>query len=392
MKKTIHILLAVLLIAGLSATAQIQRGNKKPSKSKTEKPAKTQSVNSSSSKKKKTQKTQSSSSAQSSSSSRSNSVTTTQPGAPATRPAEPTAYDVTFSCNVSDADMYIDGNNYGKPSGTRTLKTGSHQVKVVSEGFEDDVTTINIAAGSTSFDFKMTRQVYVPKIETFTVKGVTFDMVYVEGGTFTMGATAEPDSEAYGDEKPAHQVTLSSYYIGKYEVTQELWQAVMGKNPSVYKGDARRPVERVSWDGCQKFLRKLNDLTGKRFRLPTEAEWEYAARGGKWSRDYKYAGSNNLDAVAWYYGNSANTTHPVGQKSPNELGIYDMSGNVYEWCLDWYGSYSSNSQTNPSGASSGSYRVGRGGGWSSAAGYCRVLNRSGHPSFAYDYLGLRLAL
>ena len=218
-------------------------------------------------------------------------------------------------------------------------------------------------------------------------------MVYVEGGTFTMGATKEQGHDVESYEKPAHQVTLSSYYIGKYEVTQELWQAVMGKNPSGFKGDARRPVERVSWDDCQEFITKLNRLTGKRFRLPTEAEWEYAARGGKWSRDYKYAGSNNLDAVAWYDGNSANTTHPVGQKSSNELGIYDMSGNVYEWCLDWWGDYSSAPQMNPTGPVSGYFRLCRGGGWHYDARYCRVLRRGNLlPSNSSNTLGLRLAL
>ena len=150
-------------------------------------------------------------------------------------------------------------------------------------------------------------------------------MVYVSGGTFTMGATSEQGSDAYDWEKPAHSVTLSGYYIGKYEVTQELWKAVMGSNPSRFKGD-NLPVEQVSWDDVQEFLRKLNAMTGKRYRLPTEAEWEFAARGGNSSRGYKYSGSNSLGSVAWYYDNSGSRTHAVGTKSPNELGIYDMSG------------------------------------------------------------------
>ena len=217
------------------------------------------------------------------------------------------------------------------------------------------------------------------------------NMVRVEGGTFTMGATSEQGSDAYSEEKPAHQVTLSSFSIGKYEVTQEEWQAVMGTNPSKFKGN-RRPVELVNWEDCQAFISKLNALTGKRFRLPTEAEWEYAARGGNQSRGYKYAGSNDVGSVAWYDDNSGNKTHPVGQKLPNELGLYDMSGNVYEWCQDRYGGYSSSSQTNPTGASSGSSRVFRGGSWYFNARDCRSSYRGCTPSLGFSHLGLRLAL
>ena len=179
------------------------------------------------------------------------------------------------------------------------------------------------------------------EVREFTVNGVSFTMVKVDGGTFTMGATPEQGSDAYGDQKPAHQVKLSDYYIGETEVTQELWQAVMGSNPSNFKG-SNLPVEEVSW----------ND--GQKFRLPTEAEWEYAARGGAKSRGYKYSGSNNIGDVAWYIDNSGFKTHSVKTKSPNELGLYDMSGNVWEWCQDWYDSYGSSAQTNPTGASSGS--------------------------------------
>ncbi len=218
-------------------------------------------------------------------------------------------------------------------------------------------------------------------------------MVRVDGGTFTMGATEEQGSDAYDIEKPAHQVTLSSYMIGETEVTQALWQAVMGNNPSEFTGDSSRPVEQVSWDDCQEFIRKLNSMTGKTFRLPTEAEWEYAARGGNKSRHYKYSGSNNIDDVAWYNGNSGSHTHRVKTKSPNELGLYDMSGNVYEWCSDWYGDYSSSAQTTPKGASSGAYRVSRGGSWYFDAGYCRVSSRFGStPGSTNNSLGLRLAL
>ena len=219
------------------------------------------------------------------------------------------------------------------------------------------------------------------------------DMVYVEGGTFTMGATKEQGSGIYDYAKTVHQVTLSSYYIGKYEVTQELWQAVMGENPSEFTGFSRRPVERVSWDDCQVFISKLNELTGRNFRLPTEAEWEFAARGGNQSKGYRYSGSNDIDEVAWYDDNSGNTTHPVGRKSPNELGLYDMSGNVWEWCHDWYGDYSSAPQTNPTGPESGINRMIRGGGWGRRAIFCCVSFREFHGSaLKVRAIGLRLAL
>ena len=227
-------------------------------------------------------------------------------------------------------------------------------------------------------------------VQTFTVNGVSFDMVRVEGGTFTMGATAEQENEADDDEKPAHEVTLDSYYIGKTEVTQALWEAVMGNNPSYNKG-LYRPVDNVSWEDCQKFIAKLNEMTGKPFRLPTEAEWEYAARGGNKSQGYKYAGSNNFDEVAWYDGNSGNETHDVGRKRPNELGLYDMSGNLWEWCSDWYGGYSSASQTNPTGPSSGTCRVLRGGSWNDDVRCCRVSRRINyHPGRRINFSGLRL--
>lgn len=226
---------------------------------------------------------------------------------------------------------------------------------------------------------------------TLTVNGIKYNMVWVDGGTFRMGATSEQGSEI-SDEKPVHSVTLSGYYIGKTEVTQALWQAVMGSNPSYFEGDDL-PVEQVSWDDCQEFIRKLNSLTGQNFRLPTEAEWEFACRGGNNSRGYKYSGSNYIDNVAWYDGNSGDKTHPVATKSPNELGIYDMSGNVWEWCADWYGDYSSGRQTNPKGPYGGSGRVLRGGSWIIIAGCCRSSYRDGYiPTYRFNNLGLRLAL
>ena len=233
----------------------------------------------------------------------------------------------------------------------------------------------------------------VPANQTFTVNGVSFTMIAVEGGTFSMGATSEQGSDAYDYESPVHSVTLSDYHIGETEVTQELWEAVMGSNPSYFSGYPQRPVEYVSWNDCQEFITKLNNLTGKNFRLPTEAEWEYAARGGNKSQGYKYSGSNTIDDVSWYTSNSSSWTHGVKTKQANELGIYDMSGNVWEWCQDWYGSYSSGSQTNPTGPSSGSGRVVRGGGWGSSARDCRVSFRgSNFPESWFSTLGLRLIL
>ena len=223
--------------------------------------------------------------------------------------------------------------------------------------------------------------------------GQSFTMIYVEGGSFVMGCTSE-QSDCSDNERSAHRVTVDSYYIGETEVTQELWSAVMGSNPSYFKG-TQRPVDNVCWHDCQDFIRKLNQITGKNFRLPTEAEWEYAARGGKKSKAYKYSGNNTLDNVAWYTNNSGNQTHNVKTKLPNELGIYDMSGNVWEWCQDWYGSgyYANSPQANPTGPSSGSTRVLRGGSWYCNARTCRVAYRSGNtPSSRRSSHGFRLVL
>lgn len=241
-----------------------------------------------------------------------------------------------------------------------------------------------------------------PVTTTYTVKGVSFTMVKVDGGTFTMGTPVVADGEqddAKSDERPTHQVTLSSYNIGVTEVTQELWQAVMGSNPSNFNSEngygvnLQRPVEQVSWSECKTFITKLNRLTGKTFRLPTEAEWEYAARGGKKSQGYKFAGSNNPGEVSWYSNNSGSQTHAVATKAPNELGLYDMSGNVNEWCSDWYGDYGSEPQTNPTGPASGLYRVYRGGSWLLSEKNCRVSARDWRgPDSQSTAIGLRLAM
>ena len=217
------------------------------------------------------------------------------------------------------------------------------------------------------------------------------DMVFVQGGTFLMGCTSE-QANCDSDERPVRSVTVSDFYIGKYEVTQAQWRLVMGGNPSNFKGD-NLPVEMVSWMDVQDFIERLNAMTGRRYRLATEAEWEFAARGGRRSNGYRFSGSNHIDDVAWYDGNSGRRTRAVGGKEPNELGIYDMSGNVWEWVSDWFGTYSSSNETNPRGASSGSYRVLRGGSWLSDARYCRVSNRGNDsPGGRGSDLGFRLAL
>ena len=215
----------------------------------------------------------------------------------------------------------------------------------------------------------------------------SYEMVYIAGGTFTMGST-DGDS----DEKPTHRVTVSSFYMGATEVTQGLWKAVMGSNPSDIKGN-NLPVWDVSWHDCQSFIRKLNQLTGKNYRLPTEAEWEYAAGGGENYRT-KWAGTDYESSIgdyAWHCFNSNNTAHTVASKSPNRLGLYDMSGNVWEWCSDWASEYSSYSQTNPTGASSGSDRVHRGGSWGIVEKDSRTANRGYNmPSFRHFTIGFRL--
>ena len=326
---------------------------------------------------------------------------------------------LTIRYTPSSATVLVDNKMVKGMNGVArtTLPVGQHSFVVACDGYESEEGTVKLKASAPSnLQITLTKEATTrqqstvaqpavaqqPVVQTpvtngdiisIPVKdGISIEMVRVEAGTFTMGATPEM-KDPWDDEKPTHQVTLTNdYYIGKYEVTQALWKAVMGKNPSKFKGD-NLPVEQVNWKDCQEFLSKLNNTTGKKFRLPTEAEWEYAARGGKKSRGYQYSGSNNISDVAWYEDNSGSKTHTVGSKQANELGIYDMSGNVWEWCHDWKGSYSSSSQVNPTGANSGSYRVGRGGSWRHAARGCRSSYRNNStPDNRNDSLGLRLIL
>ena len=234
--------------------------------------------------------------------------------------------------------------------------------------------------------------------ETFTVNGVSFKMVAVEGGTFMMG-----NDEGTNSQRPAHEVTLTGYSIGETEVTQELWLAVMGYNPSRYGStsaiDLQRPVENVTWEMCQEFITVLNGLTGLEFRLPSEAEWEFAARGGNKSHGYKYAGSDETDEVAWYKNNTPQSyekgtgTQLVKTKAPNELGLYDMSGNVSEYCQDWYGAYTANAVADPTGPATGTKRVLRGGYWLNGQNLCITTNRMQVSTLeANSFYGFRLAL
>ena len=264
---------------------------------------------------------------------------------------------------------------------------------------------VDIADVTMLINYLLTGEWPEPGVEKITVNGVSFKMVTVEGGTFMMGGNVNIDGvDVDGNELPAHEVTVSSFAIGQTEVTQELWMAVMGNNPSYctsewfYYGcedDYQRPVEFVSWKSCRQFIDSLNKLTGRHFRLPTEAEWEFAARGGNQSKGYKYAGSNDVDEVAWYRNNVELLhlpTQPVGLKKPNELGLYDMSGNVFEWCSDWFGTYSSEAQVNPKGPSTGDNHVYRGGAWEMISRHCRCATRATTMmDHGHEDVGLRLA-
>ena len=227
-----------------------------------------------------------------------------------------------------------------------------------------------------------------------TTAGLNLEMLAIKGGTFQMGSY---DSDASTDEQPVHSVNVKNFYIGKYEVTQDQWSAIMGNNPSYFSG-TNLPIEKVSWNDIQIFLKILNKKTGKNYRLPTEAEWEFAAKGGietnRSAYNKNYSGNNKIDVIAWYGDNSGSKTHAVGTKQANELGIYDMSGNVWEWCNDWYSSdyYGRSLQNNPQGASSGFSRVLRGGSWRNYESHCRVANRRSYsPDYNSYNLGFRLA-
>lgn len=315
--------------------------------------------------------------------------------------AEGGSLSVNVTCNVKYAVTIPDNfrswlsEEESEVAGTHDFAVSANEEPKVREGYV-------LFSGNSLTDTVRVVQACVGKDFADTVSGVSFDMVYVKGGTFLMGATEEQGADYDNNELPVHSVTLSDYYIGKHEVTQKLWTAVMGNNPSNFKekeiGD-NYPVENVSWNDIQAFIIKLNELTGKKYTLPTEAQWEYAARGGVENQGYKYSGSNDIDEVAWYWENSkeryppAFPTSPVGTKEANELGIYDMSGNVWEWCQDWSGDYNSEAQSNPAGPETGSFRILRGGGWALIEKHCRVSYRCGsEPGNRGSCYGFRIAL
>lgn len=305
--------------------------------------------------------------------------------------------------------------------------------ETILNGSKTELSNIVVAPSSPKTDPGVQRSPRNSDVVIFTIGRVRFKMVRVMGGTFMMGATKEQNKDCWEDEEPEHMVTLDNYYIAETLITQALWEEIMKSNPSNWKGD-NLPVERVSFVDVQEFVGKINRLTSEHFRLPTEAEWEYAARGGNRSCGYMYSGSNSIDDVAWYWKNSGDNylegtdndrevknagsffsrllsrkdtvgnivelinnnncrTHPVKEKKPNELGVFDMSGNVWEWCSDRYGKYQSLPQINPRGPKQGSYRVCRGGGWFSNINRCRVSDRLRRsPKFRGDYIGFRLAM
>ncbi|MBQ7448350.1 MAG: SUMF1/EgtB/PvdO family nonheme iron enzyme [Paludibacteraceae bacterium] len=333
------------------------------------------------------------------------------------QPPTPVYGRLQIESNVPDATVLLDGLEVGQvPLQLRQVLIGQHILTLQRQGYKTETKQINVDENATvSISIELAkaepernqqnkqnadRQVLVKE---YKVNGVSFTMVQVEGGTFMMGEDMNTDKMAYKNEGPVHQVTLNTFMIGETEVTQALWRAVMGTGirEQAMKGSSSTllhgegdnlPMYYVNYEDCQAFIRKLNSLTGLSFRLPTEAEWEYAARGGQQSA-YKYAGGDVATNVAWCQENADGTTHPVAQKRPNELTIYDMSGNVWEWCQDWYGPYSSAQQTNPRGASGGAFRVFRGGSWYGNVRRCRVTSRQGNaPSDRSSDLGFRLVL
>lgn len=338
-------------------------------------------------------------------------------------------FEVSFGCNVNGAVIFIDDEEYNLDDSCM-LKEGSYFVEVEAEGYQDYSETIDVDEDNTYFYFELeeipyeyskpsesqvvdivednnepeevldtvqlTQDIQDKPEEWVTVKGITFAMVYVQGGTYTRFELPNVADLHPGSVPPAHQVKLSSYYIGKNEVTRELWYAVMAD--SVLKDHPKDPVSNVSWDDCQEFMTKLSSMTGKNFRLPTDAEWEFAARGGVKSNGFAFSGSNDIDAVAWYSANSDMEFHEVGLKKPNELGIYDMTGSVWEWCSDRSWNWREDVDTsaplvNPTGPETGKNRVARGGGLLTEDENCCVCRPDPtSPDTRSDELGFRLVL
>lgn len=295
------------------------------------------------------------------------------------------------------AEIFLDGISLGKtPLSFSGIIPGKHNLLLKKEGYYDYDTEVTIEKDKESIiNEPLSKSCdiirYPDRIE-ITTKGITFTMIKVKGGDFMMGATPEQMNRRV-DEVPAHRVTLSDYYIGETEVTNELWAAIMGSIPSVTFTSLKMPVNNMTWNDCQRFINRLSSLTGLRFALPTEAQWEFAARGGTQSRGYIYSGSNNLKEVGWYKKNSKQVLHDVRLLRPNELGLYDMSGNVFEWCQDWYVPYNGKDEVDPRGPEHGTTKVNRSSGAGEKDAANRVSARSAdNPASRYQVLGLRLAI
>ena len=310
-----------------------------------------------------------------------------------------TAGSLKISSNPAGAEWYLDGAYVGvTPDILKSIEKGSHKVLVRKPGYRDWTKTTTVYRRKEAVIVVDLEKIAVPVVappkvasaspvgSDFTEPVIGMEFVYVSGGCFQMGSNS-----GGSDEKPIHKVCVDGFWMGKYEVTQGQWQKVMGSNPSNFKKGDNYPVEGVSWDDCQRFIEKLNRRSDRTFRLPTEAEWEYAARSG--GRDEKYAGANDVNAVAWYSSNSGRSAHAVGGKAANGLGLHDMSGNVYEWCADWYDKtyYKKSLVQNPQGPGSGSGRVGRGGCWYDLPRFVRSASRIWYgPSYRRNFLGFRL--
>ena len=290
-----------------------------------------------------------------------------------------------------ESEVYIDGNKVGtSPDVFDNLIVGTHKIRIKANGYTDNIETVDISEGqTTSISGSLAEQKNSETLTTngakvFTVKDVSFIMLPVEAGSFIMGATPEMENPDF-DERPPHHRNIRRFFLGQTEVTQHLWKAIMDDNPSQFKGK-NLPVTNVSWTDCMIFLSKLNSITGKKFRLPTEAEWEFSARGGNKSNHTQYSGSHNIIDVAWFYDNSKRI-NPVAKKMQNELGLYDMSGNVWEWCSDFFIDYTNMNNDK------GTLRVFRGGSWNSSSQSCRSSKRNhAYPDFRNNELGLRLCL
>lgn len=308
----------------------------------------------------------------------------------------PTSQFVIFQVSPANATIELNGETLPVHNGsaTKMMPFGSYDYRVQAPDYMPQ-------AGKVVVDDPQQPHVVSALLRRegedrlVTVGSVTFTMIPVKGGTFQMGATKEQTGEARKDEKPVHTVTLDNFQIGETEVSQALWREVMGSNPSTYKGNDL-PVTNVTWEDCQEFIKKLNERTGKQFRLPTEAEWEFAARGGTASKGYMFSGSDEVRSVAWHNRDSNRDRHngpyAIKSKDPNELGIYDMSGNVNEWCQDWFGDYTADPQTNPQGPATGKEHVYRGGSWWYYGMSCRVSRRNSGVKDVRGVIGLRLAM